>query len=97
MDTDNHDEEMNAEQAAEYLRQKWGLPTFTVDAFRQYRYRRNIKQQGKAKFPNSSVWRRSYLDQLPAPDKTKRRKTDGVDDDQEGSLDTHNHAMLSFA
>lgn len=92
MDTD--DEEMNAEEAAEYLRQKWKLPTFTVDAFRQYRYRRNIKQQGKAKFPNSSVWRRSYLDQLPEPDKTKRRK---ADDDQEGSLDTHDHAMLSFA
>jgi hypothetical protein len=97
MDTENPDEPMNAEEAAEYLRQKWGLPTFSVDAFRQYRYRRKIKQQGRTKLPNSSLWRRSYLDQLPEPDKTKRRTPEESGDDPEDSLDIRNRAVLSFA
>jgi hypothetical protein len=93
--TENPDDMLNAKQAAEYLGKKWGLPTFTPNAFRQYRYRRNIRQQGDATFPNSSMWRRLYLDQLPKPDETKRRKT--PDNNQGNHLDIDTHTMLSLA
>lgn len=59
------DDLLTSVEAAEYLRKKWGLKSWTVDAFRQYRFRHGIK--------TPPAWRLRDLDQIPPPDLSKRR------------------------
>ncbi|MGI9061778.1 MAG: hypothetical protein ACR2H5_24760 [Ktedonobacteraceae bacterium] len=58
---------LTPQEAAEYLRKKWGLESWTVDAFRQYRFRHGIK--------TPPAWRLRDLDQIPPPDTSKRRNS----------------------
>lgn len=91
---ENPGEFFNASQAAEYLRKKWGLESWDVNAFRQYRHRLRKKaklpESSMPMLPNSSVWTQAELDALPVPENVKRR-------DQKKALDTPDHMMLSYA
>lgn len=92
----SHEQLFDPEGAAEYLREKWGLPSFSVNAFKQYRYRlRKANRNAPSPFhelSNSSLWTKEQLDAMPAP--TRRRQQS--DEDSPG-LDRSTSTMLSFA
>lgn len=89
------DDQLASKQAAEYLSKKWGIP-YSVDAFRQHRYR--LKKRGEyvpkpvAPQPNSSLWRRRDLDLMPRPESAKQRFDD---EESDGSLDIDKHLVVS--
>jgi hypothetical protein len=91
---DNPNELLTTEQAIEYLKERWGIASFTMNAFRQYRHRHKIKPSISLQ-KNASLWRRSDLDSLPPIDETKRRHRENSE--QEKGLDSDTHAVLSFA
>ncbi len=86
------------EEAAEYLREKWNLPSFSVDAFKQYRYRLRKANRSVpsplAGLSNSSVWTKEQLDAMPTPN-TARRRQQG--NENSPGLDRSELTMLSFA
>lgn len=65
-----------ASEAAQYLAEKWGLESYSVDAFRLLRWR--AKEQGNEIEPdldlgNGSLWKPETLDAIPKPDRSKPR------------------------
>lgn len=79
---DSHDELMEAREAAEYLAKKWGLEHYSIDAFKQLRYRWNLEPALKGR--RSTWWRKSQLDVIPKPDRTKpRQRRKKTEDSQE--------------
>jgi len=88
--SENPEDLLTTQQAVEYLKKRWGLKSYNVNSFRQYRYRRKIKPS--IEMPNASMWRRGDLDQMPRPDVTKRSRGD-----LEDRLDSPGNYMVSYA
>jgi hypothetical protein len=82
--TSEIEELLNSEQAADYLAKKWGIPSYSMDAFRALRSRWHIKPALGSK--TATFWRKSDLDTIPKPDRSrprgKRVKKNGGDSAQ---------------
>jgi hypothetical protein len=76
----NEEQLIDASEATRYLAQKWGIPSYSMDAFKQLRLRHHIKPALSSK--TATFWRKSDLDQIPKPDRSrprgKRVKKNGV-------------------
>lgn len=74
---------LTVRQAVAYLAEKWGLESYSLDAFRALRSRKKIKPDLSAE--NASFWKRETLDAIPKPDKSrprpKRKKKAGQHED----------------
>lgn len=96
--TENENEEyLSAGEAAAYLARKWGIPSYKASAFKTLRYRWDI--QPAIVTSNASLWRKSDLDKIPKPDRTRARgaKTKRKDEDGEGSTSSVTYAFSSQA
>ena len=71
--TEHQEEEqlIDASEAVRYLAQKWEIPSYSMDAFKQLRLRRHIKPALASK--TATFWRKSDLDLIPKPDRHKAR------------------------
>jgi hypothetical protein len=68
------DEELlSAGEAAAYLANKWGRPSYSTTALRMLRHRWNLKPVFLSS-KNASFWRKSDLDAIPEPDRHRPRK-----------------------
>lgn len=73
---------MDANQAAEYLAKRWGLESYSIQAFKQLRMRKGIRPDLAAR--RATFWRKSTLDKIEKPDRSQPRgkrkeHTDGDD------------------
>lgn len=66
-------EYLTVRQALDYLAEKWGFESYSLEAFRTLRSRKKIKPDLSAE--NASFWKRETLDNIPKPDKSKPRPT----------------------
>lgn len=91
----------NSRDAAEYLRQKWGLEKFDVNAFRQYRHQRKIKPNPEnPQGSNEHFWTQDDLDSMKPIKQTKQRFGRRLGSREEsigGTLDLQCHSVVSFA
>lgn len=83
----NEEEQLlEANDAVKYLAQRWGIESYSLEAFRMLRYRWHIKPALSSK--TSSFWRKSDLDNIPKPDRSrprgKRVKKNGGDNGEKG-------------
>ena len=62
---------LTPEQAVNYLAKRWGLPSYSIEAFRQYRRRRGIRSEFDTGLANATLWPRSQLDTLEPPNQSK--------------------------
>ena len=92
----NGERPLDAGAAAEYLRKKWGLASFSIDAFRQHRRRHSIKPSVYPEMPNSTLWTREELDEIPRPDERMRREPREPRSRSE-DLDIPDQAMVRYA
>lgn len=72
---------IDASEAAQYLAKRWGIASYSIDAFKQLRLRHNIKPALASK--TATFWRKSDLDKIPKPDRSRprpsrRKKTEVV-------------------
>lgn len=65
------EELLNSEQAVDYLAQRWGIPSYSMDAFRALRSRWRIKPALASK--TATFWRKADLDRIPKPDRSRPR------------------------
>jgi hypothetical protein len=88
--SDSDDQELlEANEAVKYLAEKWGISSYSLVAFRSLRFRYNIKPALSSK--TSSFWRKSDLDRIPKPDRSKPRgkrksKEDGDEESRSSSV-----------
>src|SRR5579862_6945155 len=75
---------LEANEAVKYLAKRWGIESYSLEAFRMHRFRHHIKPALASK--TSSFWRISDLDKIPKPDRnakrgprTKKKPDDGED------------------
>ncbi|GCE14217.1 hypothetical protein [Tengunoibacter tsumagoiensis] len=80
---------LSAGEAASYLAEKWGMPSYSTVAFRQLRHRRKNLRPAMLT-DNASLWRKEDLDQIKKPSlsnpRAKRKKKDAeetVDKDEQ--------------
>ncbi len=88
--TNRYDEELlDSRRASEYLAQKWGLDSWSLPAFKMHykRWGKLLGIQPAAASKSATFWRRSDLDKLPKPDKSRPRpsRRKKRDSDSEGS------------
>jgi hypothetical protein len=69
--TENEKEYYDAGEAVIYLAKKWGMKSYSVDAFKMLRHRRGIKPDIEAK--TASLWKKSTLDTIEKPDRGGQR------------------------
>lgn len=82
----NYEEQelLEANEAVKYLAERWGIPSYSLNSFRVLRHRFQIKPALSSR--TSTFWRKSDLDRIPKPDRTKPRgprkakKTDDASD-----------------
>lgn len=93
------DDLLTAGQAAQYLAEKWGIESYSTDAFRMLRHRWGLKPAILIS-ENATLWRRSDLDSIPKPSRNnprprakKSKEAEPVTED----VDTEDHAMLHYA
>lgn len=63
---------LEANEAVKYLAQRWGIESYSLEAFRMLRYRHHIKPALSSR--TSTFWRKSDLDKIEKPDRSKPRK-----------------------
>ena len=73
---------LSAGEAAEYLAKKWGRPAYSTTAFRMLRHRWNLKPVFLST-KNASFWRKSDLDAIPEPDRSRPRKKRAKHDEEQ--------------
>src|SRR5579885_916653 len=61
----------DAGEAVVYLAKRWGMESYSVDAFKMLRHRRGIKPDIEAK--TASLWKKSTLDTIEKPDRGGQR------------------------
>jgi hypothetical protein len=67
-------EYLNSKQAVQYLCERWGMESYSEDAFRALVRLRNIKPDlGEGR--EAKRWKRSTLDQIYKPSKSNPRKS----------------------
>jgi hypothetical protein len=67
-------EYLNSKQAVQYLCEKWGMESYSEDAFRALVRLRNIKADlGEGR--EAKRWKRSTLDKIYKPSKSNPRKS----------------------
>lgn len=93
----NTKNQFTPQEAVEYLKKKWDLPSYSVNAFRQYRHRLKIRPTVAPELPNASLWTKAELDALPRPDSSRRRNQHQRESDTDKEVDKANTAMLSLA
>jgi hypothetical protein len=78
----DYEDLLDAGQAAQYLAEKWGMESYSTEAFKMLRHRRSIEPAIPLK--NASLWRKADLDLIPKPDRSKprprRKKTEVAGD-----------------
>ena len=62
---------LEANDAVKYLAKRWGIESYSLEAFRMLRYRHHIKPALSSR--TSTFWRKSDLDKIPKPDRHKAR------------------------
>ena len=67
----SEEELIDASEAVKYLAERWGMPSYSLDAFKQLRLRHKIKPALSSR--TSTFWRKSDLDKIPKPDKSNPR------------------------
>lgn len=91
----------NSRDAAEYLRQKWGLEKFDVNAFRQYRHQRKIKPNpNNPQGSNENFWTQEDLDKMKPIKQAKQRfgpRLGARGEAKEEKLDSQYQSVVSFA
>lgn len=91
---------MDANEAAEYLAKRWGLESYSIDAFKQLRMRRKDIQPDLAA-RRATFWKKSTLDKIEKPDRSRprgpRQKKDDSDGLAGGSSRVVLRAVSSFA
>lgn len=104
MNENNPNELLTAGEAAEYLAQRWGRESYSQTAFKMLRHRWNLQPAHHA--GNATLWRRSDLDKIPEPDRSKPRgrrtketkqPQKSQNEDPGKNIDSRHLAMLSFA
>lgn len=74
---------LEASEAANYLAERWGLPSYSAEAFKMLRHRWNIHPAIKTS--NATLWRKSDLDKIEKPDRSRSRgKRIKVEDEEDG-------------
>ena len=68
----NNEELIDASEAVKYLAERWGMPSYSLDAFKQLRLRHKIKPALSSK--TSTFWRKRDLDKIPKPDRSNPRR-----------------------
>lgn len=68
---DDNEKLMGVHEAAKYLAKKWGMDSYSLEAFRMHRKRWNVHPSLSSE--NATFWRKSDLDKLPKPDKSRPR------------------------
>lgn len=87
-----NEELLEANEAVKYLARRWGIESYSLEAFRMLRFRNpDIKPALSSR--TSSFWRKSDLDLIPKPDRSKPRplrrvKKTGVSGETDGSKRT---------
>lgn len=84
--TDSDDNRLlEASEAVKYLAERWGVESYGIVAFRSLRFRHNIQPTLQAK--NTTFWKKSDLDQIPKPDRSRPRgkRTRKSDTSKEGN------------
>jgi hypothetical protein len=83
MNEEQFEELLDGSEAAQYLAKRWGIESYSIDAFRMLRYRYNIKPVLSSK--TATFWRTSDLDAIPQPSRhnprPKRTKKNTSGDD----------------
>ena len=83
--SENMDEILEANDAVKYLAERWGIKTYSLEAFRMLRARYGIQPALRSK--TATFWRKSDLDAIPKPDRTRprgpRKKTEVPGDGDE--------------
>lgn len=69
--SENMDEILEANDAVKYLAARWGIESYSLEAFRMLRARYGIQPALRSK--TATFWRKSDLDQIPKPDRSKPR------------------------
>lgn len=67
----SEDQFLEANDAVKYLAERWGVESYSLDAFRMLRWRYHIKPALSSR--TSTFWRKSDLDKIPKPDRTRSR------------------------
>lgn len=62
---------LTVDEACAYLAEKWGIESYSQEAFRALRSRKKIKPDLGTK--NASFWKRETLDAIPKPDRSAPR------------------------
>lgn len=62
---------LTASEAVKYLAERWGIEEYSLEAFRALRFRLHIKPAFGSN--NSTFWRKSDLDNIEKPDRSKPR------------------------
>jgi hypothetical protein len=81
----NDEELMEANEAVKYLAERWGMDSYSLVAFRSLRFRYKIEPALASR--TATFWRKSDLDKIPKPDKSKPRgprKKKKTEDSDEG-------------
>lgn len=67
----DQEEWLEASDAAQYLAEKWGIPSYSTEALKKLRQRRGLQPGLSGK--TSTFWRKSELDQISKPDRSRPR------------------------
>lgn len=95
---ENLDNLLTAGEAADYLAKRWGRDRYDAKAFKLLRHRWNL--QPAMTLPNATLWRRSDLDKIPEPDRSRPRpsaKGPRKKKNPDESVDNAEYSMLSLA
>lgn len=65
---------LTAREAVQYLAKKWGIESYSLEAFRVYRFRHHLEPDLSTE--NTSLWTRKTLDTIPKPRPRGRPKED---------------------
>ncbi len=65
------EEWLEASDAAQYLADKWGIPSYSTEALKKLRQRRGLQPGLSGK--TATFWRKSELDQISKPDRSRPR------------------------
>jgi hypothetical protein len=74
---------LDAGEAVKYLAEKWGIPSYRVEAFKMLRRRLGIEPDYAA--GNNTLWKRSTLDKFAKPQRGRRRESGEGEEGEEGS------------
>jgi hypothetical protein len=66
-----NEEFLDSAQAVKYLAERWGIDSYSRDAFRALRSRWKIKPTVGGR--TATFWRKSDLDKIPKPDRSRPR------------------------